>query len=184
MHGRRRRGRGELKGSGPTRQWPEHLPSSWLIWAASFAQCKGSRRQWRQTGGRRITVRRPLLPRVIRWGLHRWYLTAAKRVLSPVQRMLQMWVRFPQSPPPSPPVALDRAFCRARCRRDPGSPTSLAWRCSELARDTRRYAYGIAPRRHGHVFAALHRSCAKVGRLKSGPFRDRSNADPHACVRV
>ena len=41
MHGRRRRGRGELKGSGPTRQWPEHLPGSWLIWAASFAQCKG-----------------------------------------------------------------------------------------------------------------------------------------------
>ena len=41
MHGRRRRGRGELKGSGPPRQWPEHLPSIWLICAASFAQCKG-----------------------------------------------------------------------------------------------------------------------------------------------
>ena len=41
MHGGRRRGRGELKGSGPPRQWPEHLPSSWLIWAASFAKCKG-----------------------------------------------------------------------------------------------------------------------------------------------
>ena len=26
---------------------------------------------WRRTGGRRITVRRPLLPRVIRWGIHR-----------------------------------------------------------------------------------------------------------------
>ena len=41
MHGRRRRGRGELKGSGPPRQWPEHLPGIWLICAASFAQCKG-----------------------------------------------------------------------------------------------------------------------------------------------
>ena len=99
MHGRRRRGRGELKGSGPTRQWPEHLPGSWLIWAASFAQCKGSRRQWRQTGGRRITVRRPLLPRVFLWGIQRWYLTAAKRVLSPVQRMLQMWFGSPNPHP-------------------------------------------------------------------------------------
>ena len=41
MHGGRRRGRDELKGSGPPRQWPEHLPSIWLICAASFAQCKG-----------------------------------------------------------------------------------------------------------------------------------------------
>ena len=41
LHGRRRWGRGELKGSGPPRQWPEHLPSSLLIWAASFAKCKG-----------------------------------------------------------------------------------------------------------------------------------------------
>ena len=50
--------------------------------------------------------------------------------------------------------------------------------------DTRMYAYGIAPRGHGQAFAALHRSCAKVGRLKRGPFQDRSNADLHACVRV
>ena len=41
---------------------------------------------------------------------------------------------FPQSPPPFPPVALDRAFCRARRRRDPCNPMSLVWRCCELAR--------------------------------------------------
>ena len=41
---------------------------------------------------------------------------------------------FPQSPPPFPPVALYRAFCRARRRRDPCSPTSLARRCCVLAR--------------------------------------------------
>ena len=138
---------------------------------------------WRQTGGRRITVRRPLLPRVFLWGIQRWYLTAAKRALSPVQRMLQMWVRFPQSPPPFPPVALDRAFAvrvvvaihATQCRSHGGAVSSPG---------TRMHAYGIAPRRRGQVFAALHRSCAKVGRLKRGPFQDRSNADLHACVRV
>ena len=35
-----------------------------------------------------------LLPRVICWGIHRKYLTAAKRVLSPFQRMLQMRVEL------------------------------------------------------------------------------------------
>ena len=34
--------------------------------------------------------------------------------------------------------------------------------------DTHMHAYGIAPRGRGQAFAALHRSCAKGGRLKQG----------------
>jgi hypothetical protein len=137
----------------------------------------------RQTGGRRITVRRPLLPRVIRWGIHRSYLTAAKRVLSPFQRMLQMWL---VSPNPHPRFRQSHSTVRLPCASSSRSMQPNFARTAVLCArpDTRMYAYGIAPRGHGQAFAALHRSCAKVGRLKRGPFQDRSNADLHACVRV
>ncbi len=51
---------------------------------------------------------------------------------------------------------------------------------------TRMYAYGIAPRRHEHVFAALHRSCQVSPKLASSKG-DHSKIAPmlicmHVCV--
>jgi hypothetical protein len=143
---------------------------------------------WRRTGGRRVYDRTQTVAAACNPLGETPIVSHGRKegtVAVPTHASDVGW--FPQSPPPFPPVALDRAFCRARRRRDPCNPMSLVWRCCELARDTRMYAYGIAPRGHGQAFAALHRSCQvspKVGRLKRGPFRDRSNADLHACVRV
>ena len=74
----------------------------------------------------------------------------------PFQRMLQMRFLRMRSP-----VSVSRTWvvqCHAHRRRDPCNPLSLAWRCFKLARHS--HTNGMAPRRHGQVFAAVYRSCA------------------------
>jgi hypothetical protein len=72
----------------------------------------GSRRHLEADGRSAYHRTRPLLPRVIRWGIHRYYLTAAKRVLSPFQRMLQMWF---VSPNPNPRFRQSHSTVRLPC---------------------------------------------------------------------
>ena len=143
---------------------------------------------WRRTGGRRVYDRTQTVAAACNPLGETPIVSHGRKegtVAVPTHASDVGW--FPQSPPPFPPVALDRAFCRARRRRDPCNPMSLVWRCCELARDTRMYAYGIAPRGHGQALAALHRSCQvspRLARSKGDRFQDRSNADLHACVCV
>ena len=109
----------------PRRMSRTHARTHWRAackWGGAASSCRSASRfklavQSSAFGGGRavgvcMTVRRPLLPRVIRWGIHREYLTAAKRVLSPFQRMLQMWF---VSPNPHPRFRQSHSTVRLPC---------------------------------------------------------------------
>jgi hypothetical protein len=96
----------------------------------------------------------------------------------PFQRMLQMRFLRMRSP-----VSVSRTWvvqCHAHRRRDPCNPISPAWRCFKLARHS--HTYGMAPRRRGHVFAAVYRSWAY--RLSSYVPLPYQGCPGRSCVAV
>ena len=110
----------------------------------------------RPTRAHRRTIHSKVPMLVAQAGLIRYYFTAAKSTGLAVPTHASdavpsnAFARFRQS----------HLGCAVPCarRRDPCNPISLAWRCFKLARHS--HTYGMAPRRPGHVLAAVFRSCA------------------------